>query len=582
MSDSLSAIVNGGWSWLRDASWQIAVLVVVIAALTSLLSNHSARLRHSLWMLVIVKVFVPPWVYGLVNYGPGNWLNLDSSLRLLSSEGDPRSVERYATLATLGTTDVDSGNVATGPLIALIVWLAGAIICLSTSLFHYVRLRGTVRKLQVVDEGPMRVAMERAAMELGLNHCPELRLSERGSNPFLIGVFRPIIVLPEQLQATAGEAQIETVLTHELAHFRRGDNAIGWLQLVAVSLYWFHPGVWWAMKMIRQCREEACDETVLSRTSLTPESYGDAMLAIATSTRTGQVVEPGLVGVCQRGTQFQNRLEKIMTFSEKRRTFGWGWKMFVVVSGLLLLPMSPRPSSGLQAQERATDATTKTMPSKQPVVVSSQPEVGATNVSVATNEIRVTFDRDMSQGMSWTGGPPFFPLLRDDAKARWINQRTCVLPVKLERGKFYRVGINAKSFTNFRSVDGEAAQQVAIYFATEGASPEVIALAQKPEIVQLSPSNGADDVDPNLQTLSVTFNMAMGPGMSWAGGGPEFPELPDGLKPTWSEDQRTCTMPVKLQPNKLYRMGLNTPRFKNFQSAAGVPSEPVEYSFKTR
>jgi hypothetical protein len=36
-----------------------------------------------------------------------------------------------------------------------------------------------------------------------------------------------------------------------------------------------------------------------------------------------------------------------------------------------------------------------------------------------------------------------------------------------------------------------------------------------------------------------------------------------------------------LKPNAQYRLGLNSPSFKNFQSAGGVPLEPVVYTFKT-
>ena len=64
--------------------------------------------------------------------------------------------------------------------------------------------------------------------------------------------------------------------------------------------------------------------------------------------------------------------------------------------------------------------------------------------------------------------------------------------------------------------------------------------------------------------------------------GPSFPSCRRAKKPSWSEDRKTCVLPVELEPGRYYRLGLNSQSFKNFQSEGGVPLEPVVYSFKTR
>ena len=81
--------------------------------------------------------------------------------------------------------------------------------------------------------------------------------------------------------------------------------------------------------------------------------------------------------------------------------------------------------------------------------------------------------------------------------------------------------------------------------------------------------------------IKVTFDRPMGKGFSWTGGGEEFPTIPEGQKPRWSADGKTATLPVTLKPGASYRLGLNSPSFKNFASADGVPLEPVVYKFHT-
>lgn len=217
-----------------------------------------------------------------------------------------------------------------------------------------------------------------------------------------------------------------------------------------------------------------------------------------------------------------------------------------------------------------------------PRVVEAIPKPGQTKISADLREIRVTFDRDMQHGMSWTGGPPNFPPLDPSRKAHWIDARTCVLPVKLEEGRYYRLGINSTSHRNFRSVGGVSAAPSSIYFTTVGASAAIESRVRAPKIVKLEPANGAADVDPATSELRVTFDMAMDKGMSWTGGGSDFPKIAGGSRAHWLSDGKTCALPVSLEPGHTYRLGLNSRAFKNFGSEWGVPLEPEIYKFTTR
>jgi hypothetical protein len=102
-----------------------------------------------------------------------------------------------------------------------------------------------------------------------------------------------------------------------------------------------------------------------------------------------------------------------------------------------------------------------------PKIILTKPADGATDVDAGLTEITVTFDQDMSEGFSWTGGGPEYPSSPDGQNAHWRGKRTCVLPVKLESGHHYRVGINAPSYRNFRSAAGDAAEPSSISFTTK-------------------------------------------------------------------------------------------------------------------
>ena len=190
------------------------------------------------------------------------------------------------------------------------------------------------------------------------------------------------------------------------------------------------------------------------------------------------------------------------------------------------------------------------------------------------------FDRDMNTGgYSWVQYGPSFPPRPAGASAYWKDARTCALPVALEPGKTYLVGINDAKYNSFRSADGKIAVPLMLEFHTAGGEP---AEAGKPTVVKLEPANGATGVDPGIEEIRVTFDRPMATGgMSWCGGGESFPPIREGLSIYWTEDGLTCVMPVALAPNHRYEMMINCPSYRNFQSAEGVTVDPVPYSFQT-
>lgn len=108
------------------------------------------------------------------------------------------------------------------------------------------------------------------------------------------------------------------------------------------------------------------------------------------------------------------------------------------------------------------------------------------------------------------------------------------------------------------------------------------AFAAPPTIVSTSPKIGATDVNPSTTTvLTVTFDQPMSESFSWTGGGEQFPQIPDGNKPYWSLDKKTCTLPVQLEPGKSYQLGINSRSHRNFKNVDGEPVEPAVFSFET-
>ncbi len=50
----------------------------------------------------------------------------------------------------------------------------------------------------------------------------------------------------------------------------------------------------------------------------------------------------------------------------------------------------------------------------------------------------------------------------------------------------------------------------------------------------------------------------------------------------YEADQRTCVMPVKLEPGKTYVLGVNSERFRGFQDQKGHAALPYLLVFRTK
>ena len=89
----------------------------------------------------------------------------------------------------------------------------------------------------------------------------------QSSHPSLLvtwGLARPKVILPSAADAWTDE-RARVVLSHELAHIRRGDWIVQLSAELLRAFYWFNPLLWVACRRLRLESEHACDDEVMSR-----------------------------------------------------------------------------------------------------------------------------------------------------------------------------------------------------------------------------------------------------------------------------------------------------------------------------
>ena len=144
------------------------------------------------------------------------------------------------------------------------VWLAGVCLLALRIAFGLLFLERLRRRNLTALPASFVERCRRLQQRLGISRVVRYCECRLVSVPAVIGLFRPVVLLPMRALIGLTPAQLEAVIAHELGHIKRFDVAINFFQVIAETLFFFHPAVWWLNKRIRADREDCCDDVAIA------------------------------------------------------------------------------------------------------------------------------------------------------------------------------------------------------------------------------------------------------------------------------------------------------------------------------
>jgi beta-lactamase regulating signal transducer with metallopeptidase domain len=220
------------------------------------------------------------------------------------------------------------------------VWLTGSFGWLVLLAVRIRRFRGQLAFARSLSK-PLRDQLDGIARRIGVKQVPEIRIVPGQIPPLLWTVSsRPRLFLPSSLWQKLSEDQQVALLAHELAHLRRRDHWVRYLELLVTALYWWHPVVWWACRQMREAEEECCDAWVVWALPGTARAYARALVAtVDFLSETGAALPLAASGIGQV-RDLRRRLVMIMNGKTPRMLSGGG-AFIVLALGVVLLPWMP-------------------------------------------------------------------------------------------------------------------------------------------------------------------------------------------------------------------------------------------------
>jgi beta-lactamase regulating signal transducer with metallopeptidase domain/protocatechuate 3,4-dioxygenase beta subunit len=222
------------------------------------------------------------------------------------------------------------------------------------------------------------------AERLALKAVPMVAYCERIAVPIVVGVLKPVILLPAAIMSGLSSQELAAVLAHELAHVKRFDHILIVVQRFLEAMLFFHPAVWWLGRRIHDLREHTCDDLVIQG-GIDRMEYARSLLRVAElrvgdDARAAQLAQLALDG--GDPSKLRQRIERIVQsndepgvrLNQSRATFALVASAMAIA--LSLVPVLP----GISEQPADAAAT--------PVVVAEENSTNQTSADAAARDDR--------------------------------------------------------------------------------------------------------------------------------------------------------------------------------------------------
>jgi len=308
--------------------------------------GRAPRLAHLLWILVLFKLITPPLIEApiLPSLGSGE-VAQDGENR---SNTDPLPPLAPIPAAKLSPT-ADSSTSESGSAFwqeqwsvergVLLIWLFGSCWILLWSVGRVVRFHRLLRQVSGVAEDSVQELARVAANSLNLAQLPTIWVTQAHISPMVWWVGRDVrVILPQQLCDELSRDQLHWVLAHELAHVKRGDHFVRWLEWWTCIAFWWNPVVWWTRRNLRASEEVCCDALVLRSSQQNSQAYADSLLSVVEFLASPAIRPPALASEINSGGFLESRFQMIVNPGKTSPSSLW-LRTGLILAAVALIPL---------------------------------------------------------------------------------------------------------------------------------------------------------------------------------------------------------------------------------------------------
>ena len=276
--------------------WQSTLFAGIVWLAALALRDNHARVRYWLWTAASVKFFVPfsslVWLGAQLEWGTAPASVQPAASFVIEDVLTPPVLA----IAAAAPSAVPAPPSDVWPWVLAALWLAGTAAVLAWWWRQW-------RPLRAALSHAAPLVLDRSFDTAGI----AVMSSPTAFEPGVVGILRPVLLMPDGLAERLTPAQLEALVAHERCHIRCRDNLAAAIHMLVEAVFWFHPLVWWIERRMIDERERACDEAVL-RSGSEAQDYAEGILEVCRSSMESPL--PCVAGV--GGSNLRRRIESIM------------------------------------------------------------------------------------------------------------------------------------------------------------------------------------------------------------------------------------------------------------------------------
>lgn len=237
-----------------------AALTVILLLIKPFAKKHfSSAWRYYIWLVALIVMILPVRL-------PKKAVEVD-----LSGIKESTVTEETAYIMSEPLPYIETGNDEPVPVAEVeqrgvklniydvipIIWLGGSGIFMLCLLISYWKFLFARRKCPVIADGYTEFYDVKDKFKIKREIL--LKKSDDVAAPMLVGVFKPVIYVPDR---EIEREELKMIFMHELTHYKRRDLWYKWFSLAVNALHWFNPFIYVIVRNINELCELSCDVSV--------------------------------------------------------------------------------------------------------------------------------------------------------------------------------------------------------------------------------------------------------------------------------------------------------------------------------